>query len=264
VLTGVKLTSSSILIIVRLWVEIVTLSVPQADGFSVVDIVLFRIRMVSVRHFLLGLPFVSLHSLLHIGVDQALQFTIVLSTGAYLSVSAYSYPSLFWALRGGGGGSYGIVTSVTYKTHPETPLTSNLFLASIAPGSNDGYKKLVAEFIKLIPTLSDAGWTAYGSWTGSLVIITGLGINVPQHAANATWDPFYSFAQNLAGDGVQVVNALTTPFDSWNEWYKSQPVRTVGANTELGSRLVTRKVIETKYNEIADIFVQRGMIGGLL
>ncbi|KIK55608.1 hypothetical protein GYMLUDRAFT_264112 [Collybiopsis luxurians FD-317 M1] len=55
-----------------------------------------------------------------IGVDNAIQFTVVTSSGSHLTANVYSHPDLFWAnLRGGGGGTYGVLTSVAYDTHPE-------------------------------------------------------------------------------------------------------------------------------------------------
>ena len=45
----------------------------------------------------------------------------MLSTGKYLTTSEYQNSDLFWALRGGGGGTYGIETSVTL---PHVPLSS--------------------------------------------------------------------------------------------------------------------------------------------
>jgi len=48
------------------------------------------------------------------GVDNAIEITVVTSTGEHLTVNDYQYSDLFWALRGGGGGTYGVITSVTY------------------------------------------------------------------------------------------------------------------------------------------------------
>jgi FAD/FMN-containing dehydrogenase len=50
------------------------------------------------------------------GVDNVLQFTIVLANGSLVTANSYQHPDLFWALRGGGGGTYGVVTSASYKT----------------------------------------------------------------------------------------------------------------------------------------------------
>lgn len=51
-------------------------------------------------------------------VDNALAFDVVLANGTAVTASQCSNSDLFWALRGGGGSSWGVVTSCTYATHP--------------------------------------------------------------------------------------------------------------------------------------------------
>ena len=55
-----------------------------------------------------------------LGVDNVLEFTIVLANDTLVTTNAYQSPDLFWALRGVGG-TYGVVLSTTYQTHPKQP-----------------------------------------------------------------------------------------------------------------------------------------------
>ncbi len=51
--------------------------------------------------------------------DSALCFTVVLHDGSVLkNVSSENHADLWWALRGGGGGNFGLVTEVTLQLHP--------------------------------------------------------------------------------------------------------------------------------------------------
>lgn len=48
--------------------------------------------------------------------DQLTSASVVLPNGQAVTASASSNPDLFWALRGGGGGNFGVTTSLTFAT----------------------------------------------------------------------------------------------------------------------------------------------------
>ncbi|OBJ62825.1 oxidoreductase [Mycobacterium sp. 1423905.2] len=48
--------------------------------------------------------------------DALKSATVVLPSGKTVTASAQDHPDLFWALRGGGGGNFGVTTSLTFST----------------------------------------------------------------------------------------------------------------------------------------------------
>ncbi|OBJ01903.1 oxidoreductase [Mycobacterium alsense] len=48
--------------------------------------------------------------------DALRSATVVLPSGDVVTASANDHPDLFWALRGGGGGNFGVTTSMTFAT----------------------------------------------------------------------------------------------------------------------------------------------------
>src|SRR5215475_708143 len=53
--------------------------------------------------------------------DNLLAVDIVTAEGQFLTTSATQHAALFWGVRGGGG-TFGIVTSLTYQLHPVGPI----------------------------------------------------------------------------------------------------------------------------------------------
>lgn len=74
--------------------------------------------------YILGGGHSPLSSLYGMAADHVLGFEIVVPTGEFLSANSTTNSDLFWALRGGGGGTYGVVTSVTVKAYKDFPVTA--------------------------------------------------------------------------------------------------------------------------------------------
>ncbi len=49
--------------------------------------------------------------------DNLLAAQVVVADGRVLTCDAHHDPDLFWALRGGGGGNFGVVTSLSFRVH---------------------------------------------------------------------------------------------------------------------------------------------------
>lgn len=57
-----------------------------------------------------------------LGVDRVLQFRLITPDGEIRIANACQNDDLFWALRGGGGGTFGVVLEVSYKAERRLPL----------------------------------------------------------------------------------------------------------------------------------------------
>lgn len=187
-------------------------------------------------------------------MDNVLEFTIVTSTGSHLTVNAYSHPDLFWALRGGGGGTYGILTSVTYNTHPSEPV---VFVALEAPNitSPNITQSILSEFIRFHPTLTDLGWGGYSYITPVSFSFLGVAPNTSWADTNVI-KPLFDFVDNATfGNALET----TIPFDSFYTLYSTilNPSAAVGnlvaQNIEIVTRLLPIDLVENGYEKIAEV-----------
>jgi FAD/FMN-containing dehydrogenase len=53
-----------------------------------------------------------------LGVDNVLEFKVVAADGNLHVANEVSNPDLFWALRGGGPSTFGVVVEATFKVSP--------------------------------------------------------------------------------------------------------------------------------------------------
>jgi hypothetical protein len=182
-----------------------------------------------------------------------LEMSIVTADGEHLTVNDNSYQDLFWALRGGGGGTYGVITSVTYRTHPSTPFSLSFFMANRTENYTDSkaIQKLLTELIRMTPSLVDHGYGGYTEVEPSFMIIAVFSPNVTWAETNQTWNPFFDYAWSLANAGGLTLTNSTAQFGSFGELFTfSAPVQasSLGGNTELTSWLLPEDVLTDPEN----------------
>ncbi|PKS04903.1 hypothetical protein jhhlp_008268 [Lomentospora prolificans] len=104
-------------------------------------------------------PLIGLYGM---AADQILSLEIVLPSGHFVSVDHRNYPDLYWALRGGGGSTYGVVTSMVIKAHPRLPITTLTYTltSSTAPDIEVFWKGIEA-FLGTFVSNADAGQYLY-------------------------------------------------------------------------------------------------------
>ena len=124
------------------------------------------------------------------------------------------YPDLFWALLGGGGGTYGILTSVTYRTYSSLPVATAVMV--IKTVSANITQALFTELLRITPQLSGAGWAGYGRVTNNHISFLAIAPNVSTTIASERVRPFVQYATNMAGIVSQ--QTYVSQYPSWYAW----------------------------------------------
>lgn len=63
-------------------------------------------------------------------VDNAVEFDVVTADGHLRTINQCNDPELFWAMRGGGGGAFAVLTSYRFQLHPAVKINVFYFNAS--------------------------------------------------------------------------------------------------------------------------------------
>ena len=92
-----------------------------------------------------------------LSADNVLEWEVVTGTGKILTATPAKNTDLYWALSGGGGGTYGAVLSVTIRAHPDKRTSAAKLEFAMKGISQDLFFQGVGAFIANLPPLVDRG-----------------------------------------------------------------------------------------------------------
>ncbi|KAI0010169.1 hypothetical protein F4779DRAFT_639670 [Xylariaceae sp. FL0662B] len=103
-----------------------------------------------------------------LGADQVLSIDVVLPNGRFVTADENNNSDLFWALRGGGGASWGVVTSMTVKVHPRMNFSGMTFAMtsgsdSLANVTTESFWSALELYWRRFPEYPRLGNYAYSS-----------------------------------------------------------------------------------------------------
>ncbi|KAK6860497.1 hypothetical protein PG995_004133 [Apiospora arundinis] len=94
-----------------------------------------------------------LNSRFGLGADQVLEWEVVTAGGKHMTASPTENSDLYWALSGGGGGTYAAVVSVTVRAHRLTVVSAATLSFTNAGVSDDTFYKAVQIYVIVAPVV---------------------------------------------------------------------------------------------------------------
>lgn len=151
-----------------------------------------------------------------------LEAEIVTADGEIRVVNETREPELFWALRGGGGGTFGVTTRLTLATHP-LPKSVGAVTATLRARSDDAYRKLLARFVAFCSTsLCNPHWgEQVRAYPDNRLEVRMVFQGLTTDEARAAFKPLLDFvaanADDYAGkESLEIVGVPARYF--WNGW----------------------------------------------
>lgn len=187
-----------------------------------------------------------------------LKFTYKLqANGTTVTANSCQNSDLYSSIRGGGGGTYGIVTSTTVKTRPTANVSAQTFI--IAPLDD----KFIPEFMSALeimyssfPYLSEGGISGYGNWAYQSFgpVISGLPYTTGYQHSFAIMDRTVENFQEIWASVASKLSAfngtslyVSTNYDAYPNYATFYNARQgqapVGQHGAFGSRLFDRAAL---------------------
>ncbi|KAK7985046.1 FAD binding domain-containing protein [Apiospora saccharicola] len=99
-----------------------------------------------------------------LGADQVLEMEVVSPMGDIVTANECQNQDLFWAMRGGGGSTFGVMTSVTMLIHP-SPSMLRAYLWIASPEAGQGwFWDMLGYLLSRFPYLDHNGVSGYSTF----------------------------------------------------------------------------------------------------
>ena len=193
-----------------------------------------------------------LNVLYGMAADQVLEATIVSPSGSILTINACQNSEYFYAFRGGGGSTFGVLIDVTVKTYPTPPVTT-LTLEIISPTADDTFFEQMAYIMSQYPYLSNYSISAYPyiypiypiSATNSVAVYEGVFLlhdGTSGASMTEIFSPIIEYISS-AWPGTYLLNSTTEYPSFYAHFQANHDTSAAGTDQFLGSRLLSADVL---------------------
>lgn len=125
--------------------------------------------------FTQGAGLSPISSRLGLSADNVLEWEVVTAAGEHLVATPDHHRDLYWALSGGGGGTFAAVLAMTVKAYLDVPVAAANLTFSHGEGvPPDAFWGAVATFLTTLPAIVDTGATVIWALVGNLFMIQPL------------------------------------------------------------------------------------------
>ncbi|KAF8990551.1 hypothetical protein BDQ17DRAFT_1433708 [Cyathus striatus] len=198
-----------------------------------------------------------LGSVYGMAADHVLSFEVVLPSGRFVTADATQNTDVFWALRGGGGSTFGVVVSTTAKAYPSPPSPSPDSASSPPPRRTQRQRRfwaVVRSYLSQLAIHADAGIYTYFTIFpigGGNIMFTMTPFFAPNKTAAEVTTLLQPVLDTAAQVGVTIAPNTTTHDNFFDAWKIGFPKEAVGGySAQPASRLFPRAnwIDEAKFN----------------
>ena len=174
---------------------------------------------VGVAGFVQGGGFGSLSKQYGTGAANLIEAEIVTADGRVRTANRWRDPELFFALRGGGGGTFGVVTRLTLKTHP-LPSTIGVAMFELRANSEASWRELVGRMVDFYADhLFGPAWGEQIRFSPSRRLsVTMLCHSLSQVEVARTWKPFVDWVKARPEAYAFKGDPLFFALPAWTFW----------------------------------------------
>ena len=167
-----------------------------------------------------------------------------------LKASRTQNADLYWALSGGGGGTYGIVYSLTVKAHKDMPIAGVVLSFNASGIGADSFYNAVGFYHSLVPGYTALGGVSIAEVTKTSFLLTPLTFpDLSAEQATNIMKPFTTYLEEKHIKYKLTITGSNNFLDHYNKLIEPNPTQLV-QNAQYGGRFIPREVIDQKSDEL--------------
>ncbi|WP_150466515.1 FAD-dependent oxidoreductase [Francisella sp. SYW-9] len=174
------------------------------------------------------------------GAAGIVQAEVVTANGKIVTANECQNQDLFWAIKGGGGGTFGVVTKLTLKTH-KLPKYFGLMSGEIVADNDKAYKLLIRKFLSFYYLdLNNKHWgEQFAFRPNNKLTIAMVTQNLTQKKALDVWKSFKSWVDSQPSlhykvKYINIPSAQIWNYDFWHKNYPNMVVKNTGPDARDG------------------------------
>ncbi|KAK1766009.1 hypothetical protein QBC33DRAFT_123457 [Phialemonium atrogriseum] len=179
-----------------------------------------------------------------LSADNVLEWEVVTANGDHLVATPKKNADLYWALSGGGGGSFGVVLSMTTRLYADGEVGGAVLAFNDTSVGNAAFWDAVSAFHAALPPILAGGTTiSYGMTYHSF---TTYSVTAPSSSEGEVADVFSSFLADLDQRGMPYTfSTHTSPtyLTHFARDFGPLPYGTFTVSQLVTSRLIPRSVV---------------------
>lgn len=182
-----------------------------------------------------------------LAADNVLNFEVVTATGQIVNANRETNSDLFWALAGGGGGTFGVVVSMTAKTFPDKTVSGATL--SFFKASNNGDQELfysgIEAFHEELAPMVDAGAMVVHYFTTDFFMISPLtAYGKTEKDVRAMMAPFEAKLKARNVTFTSTYSQSKDYYTHYDKYFGPLPYGNIQVGiAQYGARLIPRSVI---------------------
>jgi hypothetical protein len=182
-----------------------------------------------------------------LAADQVLEWEVMTANGKLITASKDSNQDLYWALCGGGGGTYGVVISMTVKLHEPLFQIATASVSFAQPTTTTGetdFWDAITVFVKSVPEMADSSLEVI--WTvlpGYFLVSPATAPGLSREALDGLFQPLVSQLEKRKMQYSYDSKAHTSFLQSYSATFL--PSSNV-SNSIIGSRMIPRSILKDK------------------